>query len=266
MDSINIFGKEIPTYGLLGTLGVVLGIVYLLWSCRKDKKLLEDSIYIYIWACIAAMVGAKLLYLVIEAKNIVALMKMYPSQIVQIILAYLSGGFVFYGGLFGALLGVLLASRYFGLSFMKQLNIFAPIIPLVHGFGRIGCHLVGCCYGIEYSGFLHIIYENSTHAPNGIWLFPVQLVEASINFALFIVLAVMAAKKLGKGRLIYVYLLVYSVARFILEFFRGDGYRGRLLGVSTSQLISIAIWIYLLSVFVIGLRKNSDTCIHNTDN
>ena len=255
MDTVEIMGKKIPVYGILGAIGIVLGIIYLWIVCRKNKKSVEDSLYIFIWSCLFAMIGAKLLYLLLEFRNIVCLLQQYPDKTGEIIWGYISGGFVFYGGLFGAIVGVVISSKYFSLNPFEQLNLCVPIMPLVHGFGRIGCNLVGCCYGIEYEGPLSRVYEHSSFAPNGVGLFPVQLVESAFDFVLFFAFIILGTKKKHKESYLYIYLVSYSIERFILEFFRGDLYRGMLLGLSTSQWISMAILILVAVQIGAGKKK-----------
>ena len=250
MDYLYIFGRQIPVYGLMGLIGVSAGFFYIAFACKYRKKSIDDSIYIYVWACIFAMLGAKILYLIIESKNIVTLIADNSDKIKDIVIAYLTGGFVFYGGLFGAIIGTVIASKYFGKDIKEQLNILIPVMPLVHGFGRIGCYIVGCCYGMEYDGICAVNYVSSSYAPNGVELFPVQLAEAVIDFVIFGVLLVFLFLHKLEDKYIYIYLVSYSVARFVLEFFRGDTYRGKLLYFSTSQWISICIVMVVVAILL----------------
>ena len=85
---------------------------------------------------------------------------------------------------------------------------------------------------------------------NHVHRFPIQLVEAGFNLILFSVLLTLYKKERINGKLIYIYLLSYSVARFFFEFLRGDDYRGFLFGLSTSQIISILIIIFVGIIIV----------------
>ena len=86
------------------------------------------------------------------------------------------------------------------------------------------------------------VYHHAISAgANGVRRFPVQLVEMGLNFALFWLMFIWLRKGKHKGRLMQWYLLIYPVYRFILEFFRGDDYRGFIFGLSTSQFISLLI-------------------------
>ena len=114
------------------------------------------------------------------------------------------------------------------------------VAPLFHTFGRIGCFLGGCCYGIPCDfGFVYT--QNPIAMANGVRRFPVQLLEALFCFFLFLLLFSLFRRGRCKNRLLALYLGIYSVGRFFLEYLRGDDYRGFLWGLSTSQLISILL-------------------------
>ena len=165
-------------------------------------------------------------------------------------------GATFYGGLIGGAVCMLLIYFIGGKLLFKNTNehlqwfsTFANIagicIPLAHGFGRIGCALVGCCYGIPYDGPGAVVYTDSPAAPLNTPLFPVQAVEAAGEFVIAAVLTVyiVRCRKQGKTpRSLGLYLGLYAVLRFFLEFVRyDDRERGIFLGISTSQWISVAV-------------------------
>ena len=175
-------------------------------------------------------------------------------------LDFLFGGMVFYGGLIGFLIGMLIYSRQNRIEFFKLADFTAPFIPLVHAIGRVGCFFNGCCYGTEYHGFFAVNYPYSTVEPelSAVPRFPVQLVETGLNVLCFTVLIYMLIismrkgdkKKIEKdkksdkavsGRLLGIYLAYYIIVRFILEFFRADEIRGMIGVLSTSQVISILL-------------------------
>ena len=160
------------------------------------------------------------------------------------------GGFVFYGGLIGGIIGVFLYAKQFKISFQSLILILIPVVPLIHAIGRIGCLLAGCCYGMEYHGFGAITFEHSSLAPNGVPLFPMQIVESINNVIIFLILLVTYKKFLGTYKTVGLYLILYSIVRFILEFFRGDLIRGIYFSLSTSQWISIILFIVGTCIFL----------------
>lgn len=256
------FGKTVPAYAFFGIVGILLGLLYLLWQSHKRKQSFDDCVYIYIWSLLSAMLGAKLFYLLLELPHIIAYLNAGMKPL-PLLLTYLSGGFVFYGGLFGAFLGFFLSVRYFKLDFSKQLSSMLPVLPLIHAFGRIGCYFTGCCHGVQTNGCFYVIYTESSCAPNGVPLLPIQLIEAVINFLLFLLLHFLAQRKSPHVFLLDFYLLIYSTARFVLEFFRGDVVRGSLLWFSTSQWISLFLFAAaILHLLGRRLHKTEDTFIN----
>lgn len=172
--------------------------------------------------------------------------------------ANIFGGSVFYGGLIGGLIA--------GFIYIKKAKLPADIasdcaavsIPLFHGIARVGCFLGGCCYGVEWEH--GITFTRSLVEPaNGVPRVPIQLFEAGFNLLLFAALLILINKNVLKGKLMAVYLLIYAVGRFTLEFWRGDEYRGRLFGLSTSQIIAVLMFVGS-GVFLIvnGVKKRGE--------
>lgn len=246
---INIFGYNIATYGLIIFIGIFIGAIISIFYFTKFfniKK--EDVFYCILYAVIGVGIGAKLLYII---TNIPFLIENYQTlDLYNTFLQMLKGGFVFYGGLIGGILGVFIYSKQFKISFKELLLILLPVVPLIHSIGRIGCLCAGCCYGMEYHGFGAITFHDSLLAPNDVPLFPMQVLEAICNFIIFIVLLVTYKKFLGTYKTVGLYLVLYSIVRFTLEFFRGDLIRGIYFSLSTSQWISIVLFIIGIAIFV----------------
>lgn len=244
---INIFGYNIATYGLIIFIGIFIGAIISIFYFTKFfniKK--EDVFYCILYAVIGVGIGAKLLYII---TNIPFLIENYQTlDLYNTFLQMLKGGFVFYGGLIGGILGVFIYSKQFKISFKELLLILLPVVPLIHSIGRIGCLCAGCCYGMEYHGFGAIAFHDSLLAPNDVPLFPMQVVEAICNFIIFIVLLVTYKKFLGTYKTVGLYLVLYSIVRFTLEFFRGDLIRGIYFSLSTSQWISIVLFIIGIAI------------------
>lgn len=139
-----------------------------------------------------------------------------------------------------------------------------PCLPIAHGFGRIGCYLTGCCYGIPYNGILSVNYTCSLYVPHNLSLFPVQLLEACLNFILAIILITALLKKGCSIYYFYIYLISYASFRFLLEFLRYDYLeRGVSFCLSPSQIISLIIIIAILAWLIFKKyfnvrRKNFD--------
>lgn len=230
----------IPYYGLMVVLAILAAGVLGYLLTKRYNILFEDFIILFAYAGGFALLGAKILYLIVIADQIDWLRIMEPEYL-RILM---SGGFVFFGGLMGGIIALPLVKKIHKIDVLGIIKAIVPCIPLAHAIGRIGCHLTGCCYGVEYDGIFHIVYHNNLFAPNDIGLFPVQLTEAIINFILAVVLLIYISKKRPVTDTLYIYIIGYSAARFILEFFRGDvNERGIFLFLSTSQIISIILII-----------------------
>ncbi len=232
--NINILGFSVPGYSLAIIAGLVAANIAAAVTARRERLDGNDIILLEAYIVLGALIGAKLLYIAVSAREIDWSRITDRDYLTSIML----GGFVFYGGLFGALAAAALCLRIHRIP-AAYIGSLLYMFPLVHGFGRVGCFLAGCCYGMEYSGPLAVRFPAGSMAPAGVSLFPVQLLEAALLFALAAALAVLK-KRLSTGRLVVFYLAAYSAMRFCLEFLRADAARGVFFGLSTSQWISLA--------------------------
>ena len=233
--------------------GVLLAVSYLLglWLAMRRAKqwgldpnrVLDLGIYIII----AALVGAKLLLLVVDFDQ-------FGRSLEDLMSIARSGG-VFYGGL---ILAVVVAFWYIGrhrLPFWTTCDVFAPGIALGHVTGRLGCLTAGCCYGRPTDVPWAITFTNPLAAANvgtplGVALHPTQVYEAGAELLILGVL--LGAERRGRpfvGRTFWAYLFLYAISRFIVEMYRGDP-RGMLFGFSTSQFISLVLGPLSLAMLV----------------
>lgn len=208
-----------------------------------------DAELAYVYGVIGTFVGAKLLSLVSVLPEFIREIRYLFSDTDLFLQKYLYGGFVFYGGLYGALFAVWLYCRICRVSFSDIAGMLLPVFTLIHGFGRVGCFCMGCCYGIPCKQF-GIAFEVSEIAPNNIPLFPVQLVEAGIVFILFAILTYRVLYRRDGIKSLGIYLCTYAAARFLLEFLRGDDYRGFIGSLSLSQVISVGTLILGLLILM----------------
>lgn len=205
---------------------------------------MEDGVFFLMFVVLGVIVGSHLLYAITQYRLLPYLFQKAEFSLWFARAQYIFGGSVFYGGLLGGCL-----SGYLWLKILKHdvstyADLIAPIIPLFHGFARIGCFLAGCCYGIPCEwGFAA---EGNPMVPevNGIARFPIQLLEASLNFALagllFFLLRRGCKHSMLRGNLLKIYFILYGCIRFSDEFLRGDVHRGFWGIFSTSQWISLA--------------------------
>lgn len=242
---ITIYG-----YGLMIAIGIIAA--YLTGEYRAKKHGLEaDHVFNYvIWCVLGGFLGSKILYFITDMKNIIA----DPSRVLDI-----ADGWVVYGGIIGGIFAAMLYSKIKNLKFLAYFDLLIPSVALAQGFGRIGCFLAGCCYGMETDSSIGITFHDSHYAPNGVSLLPTQLISSGLDFLHFLVLIWFAKRKKADGQVGAMYLILYSIGRFVLEFFRGDLIRGSVGSLSTSQFISIFTVIAGIVLFVITGRKTSQS-------
>lgn len=159
-------------------------------------------------------------------------------------------GATFYGGLIGGAAAFIISWFVVGKllcksdepirRFLDIADIAAVCIPLAHGFGRVGCLFAGCCHGAETTAW----YGVNMYTEAG-WktVVPVQLFEAIFLFMLSGgIFALFKTGKNGKVALLSIYLIVYGIWRFFIEFARADD-RGATIvsALSPSQLIAIIL-------------------------
>lgn len=257
---IHIAGRDIGTYGLCAVAGLAAS-AFCLWLLRRRHGLsFEDIILLLLAAAAGMLCGGSLLYGITHAGDIAELLKSAGSRSVADTvkgIAACFGGMVFYGGFFGAVLSLRLLSPRIaaGVPFGKLLDLYALTVPLFHAFGRVGCFLGGCCFGVE-SRFGFITYGNPlSPALNGVRRFPVQLLESSFNVLIFLLLLTIYRSGKRCGKLLYLYMLIYPPIRFCLEFLRGDAVRGFLFGLSTSQWISAALFAFAVCVLLYKRKR-----------
>jgi phosphatidylglycerol:prolipoprotein diacylglycerol transferase len=236
--------------------GVLLAVAYLaalqLAVVRARRIGIDGSriMDLGIYLIIAALVGAKAMLIAVDFKYFMA----QPREMLSLVRA----GGVFYGGLIAALLVAVWLVRRYNLRLWTTADLFAPGIALGHVIGRFGCLMAGCCYGRPTTMPWGITFTNPEAAANvgtplGVPLHPTQLYDAGAELAILVLLLV--TERRGRpfaGRTFWLYVLLYGISRFIIEFFRGDD-RGIVLGVSTSQFVSL-IAVPLALVMLARLR------------
>lgn len=240
------FGRTLVTYyGLCIACGILAAGLLGVRLLKKEGLAVDTAICASGICGIGALLGAKLLYLAITIPQLDNDLLSKPSTWT----ALMQGGFVFYGGLIGAIISVPVAGHLLNIDSFRYLNVLSPCIPLGHAFGRIGCLLVGCCYGGPTNGTFSVTYTDSAIAPNGVPLLPIQLIESICCIFISAVLVFYSIKSNSKSGFA-LYCCLYAAFRFALEFFRYDNLeRGFFWTLSTSQ------WISLFIVIAVALYK-----------
>jgi phosphatidylglycerol:prolipoprotein diacylglycerol transferase len=248
-------GLTIYSYGVLLAGAYLLGLQFALRRARSRGLPPQRVMDLGIWIIVSALIGAKLLLLVVDFRGFTA----DPRQIFSLAR---SGG-VFYGGLIGGVGTALWYVHRHRMPLWTTTDVFAPGIALGHAVGRLGCLMAGCCFGRPTAVAWAITFHDPAAATNvgtplGVPLHPTQLYEAGSEA--LILLALLVSERRGQGfpgRTFWTYLLLYGLSRFVIEFYRGDS-RGMVFDtLSTSQFISIVL-VPLAIVMLVLLGRRLD--------
>ncbi|MCL1972916.1 MAG: prolipoprotein diacylglyceryl transferase [Endomicrobia bacterium] len=241
------FGNfTVYTYGLFVAVGFFTATLYVAKTVKSDI-ISQDNLYsLFLYTIVAAIVGARILYILTNLGEFAGA----PLDIFKI----WQGGLVYYGGFIVAVLYVIWYAKRKKIPLARLSDAIAPALGLGHFFGRLGCFFAGCCYGKECSLPWSVVFNNTdTLALRGVHLHPVQIYEALGNLMIFVILHFYNKKEHIAGKTFALYLIIYAVLRFSLEFFRGDFRGATFAGLSIAQLVSI---ILLAAGSIIILRAN----------
>lgn len=231
----------LPSYGVLFALGVTLAWI---WFARRARKLdmPDETIFnLTFYSLVGGIVGAKLLLVIVDWQDYVADPRLLLGTI-------RTAGVLVGGVVTGALVFVLYARRN-GLPLLRLADAVVAPLALAQALGRFGCFAAGCCYG-KVCDPSHPLAVQFTH-PSAIAaarfanqpLIATQLVEALSDLVLVAILTIAWRRRLRpEGTVLWLYVTLYSIVRFTIEFYRGDIDRGLYFdgALSTSQLFAIA--------------------------
>jgi phosphatidylglycerol:prolipoprotein diacylglycerol transferase len=244
---------SLPTYGLLVSIGVLAGLWISVRNSEKQGIDPEHAWNLGILVVFCGIVGAKILYIVNDWSTYAE----HPGEIFSF--STLQAGGVFSGGLIGAAIAAVWYIRKHHMPSLATWDAFAPGLALGHAIGRVGCFAAGCCYGKPTDHFWGVTFTNPlaniwTGTPLGHALEPTQLFESAVELANFFILMWLLKHKKFDGQVLGAYLFLYGVARFFLEFLRGDPGRGSVFGGVMSGTQLIAIGLVITGGFIWWLR------------
>jgi len=269
-DIFSIGPVTIHGYGLMIAIGVLVAIFVA--DKRSEKRGVKGD-FVYTLTLLTVVLGflsAKVLFIITYLKDFLA----DPIYFIQ------GSGFVVFGGIIGGLATIWAYCKINKMKFVDVFDLIVPSVALAQGFGRIGCLLAGCCYGRETDSFIGIVFKNSDFAPNNVKLMPTQIMMSIGDFIIAGILfwlvsrvekKIMKEQKLDKipfgcgGRIGLAYLVLYSIGRFAIEFFRND-YRGTVGILSTSQFIAINVAVICAFIYYLGFgRKKGEVSVEKSE-
>lgn len=225
----------------IAVLAAIYGISRLFEREGYAKDMVLDMVIIMV---IAGIIGARIGYIITyEWEAFIQ----NPGSVLS-----LSGGgiagLVWYGGLIGGLIPFIIYMRKKELPFWKIADIFAPFLALGYAIVRIGCFLNGCCYGRVTDSMLGVVFPYV----DALARHPTQLYSSALNLILFIILIKLYPRRKFSGQVFILYIIGYSIYRFIVEFFRDNliMYGAISLGqVYTLGLLAVGLILYFWKKF-----------------
>ncbi|MSR65418.1 MAG: prolipoprotein diacylglyceryl transferase [Verrucomicrobiae bacterium] len=240
-------------YGVLVAAGFLAGIWTASIHGRSVGIKTEVMMDLGIWMIVAGIVGARIFYVIGNWEE-------FSTNLTEIVRVD-HGGLVFYGGFILSTLTAIWFVRRNHLNFWQLVDACAPSLALGHAFGRIGCFMHGCCFGKVCSLSWAVRFPRTfdDHGrllpPYGLPVHPTQIYESIGNLLIFAGLWVFYSKRKFDGQVFWLYVVVYALFRFSIEFFRGD-YTEYFLGnrLAPGQMVAV-IMVAVAAVFLWRLPR-----------
>ncbi len=181
------------------------------------------------YALVAAVIGSRLLYVIIHLSE-------FTSDPLQIIMIQ-KGGLVYFGGVIAAVLVIGFYLHAKGIPVLDGFDLLIPSVALGHAIGRVGCLLNGCCFGkvtdvpwavtfpsTSPAYYLHVFVTGrlGSDALCSLPVHPTQLYEVLGELFIFAILLLLYKRRSFVGQCFFMYLFLYSLLRFCIEYYRGD--------------------------------------------
>jgi phosphatidylglycerol:prolipoprotein diacylglycerol transferase len=242
---------SVPTYGVLVALGFLAGLAIALRLGKRSGLPSEPLTNLAIYCALGGILGAKLFMFLFDWQ----FYWQNPGEIFT--MSTLQAAGVFHGGFIVALIVAVLYIRQLHLPPGQTMDCFAPGIALGHAIGRLGCFAAGCCWGRECSLPWGVRFHTDEAAPVplNVPLHPAQLYESAANFLIFVFLYRRFQHRHHAGQIFALYLVLYSIARFIVEFFRYHE-QSLIAGLSLTQWIAVGL-LALGSAILVRARQTA---------
>ena len=246
VDLFSIGKFTVHTYGVMIAIGVILCVLMGYYRAKRMEMKAESVLDMAILCVVMGFLGAKVFFVILSWKQFLT----DPLSVLG------SSGFVVYGGIIFGVVSALIYCKIKGIRFFEYFDLLAPSVSLAQAFGRLGCFFAGCCYGKETSLPIGIVFPEGCFAPAGVPLLPTQLFSSAGDFVIAFLLIRMSGKMRHTGDVGALYLMLYGIGRFCVEFLRTNE-QGGLLELTTAQLISIIFIVASIGLFIRN-KKVSD--------
>lgn len=247
--AFSIFGLPIRWYGILISIGMIIGIFLAGYSCRKKNLNYDSMMDMVLIALPLAILGARLYYVLFNIGEYIK----NPADIFNI----RQGGLAIHGGVIFALAGAYIYARKKGLNFIKYADAAAPSIIIGQAIGRWGNFFNQEAHGgpvsYEFISKFPKFIQNGMFI-DGAYYHPTFLYESLWNLVVFVVLLLILNKSRRDGSTFFAYVGLYSIGRFIIEGLRTDSL---MIGpLRVAQLVSLSgVFIWLIYIYLVYFRK-----------
>lgn len=255
---------HVPAYGVMAVIGYFVGMHFVNREAMRHliKPIIIQSLSM--WIIVGMLVGARIWYVWENwyqfAPDAISIFKLWE------------GGMVFYGGFIGGFAGGMLFIKIAKLPVSKVMDIIAPGIAIAISIGRIGCFLNGCCYGKVTGSFIGVCFPSrwlppvyvdhlqrgliSGEVKQSLPVIPTQLISALSLFVIFLILWKIRKKRVFNGFIFTVFLGLYGLQRFLIDFLRYYSENALILKfVTLSQALSIILILISATVLLIAYKK-----------
>ena len=212
-------------YALFLILSIIIGMIYIYKNIKKETNN-KQIIYFFLMYISFAIICGKMYTVLAYGKDNI-----------------LTAGLSSYGGLFGVVVAGVIFEKIISTS-NKIIKYTILSLPLVYGISKIGCAIVGCCGGIPYTGILKIKYIYGLN----IWQFPIQIIESLV----FLIIFFICEKLKNNKNISHIVLILVSITKFILDFFRYDHIN---ILITKNQIFSIIILIITIILYLLKKAK-----------
>jgi phosphatidylglycerol:prolipoprotein diacylglycerol transferase len=232
-------------YGIIVAGSMALGAWVASREARRKGMSTEVFYDALVWCIAGGLIGARLFHVIDHWPH------EYAADPIRALYIW-EGGLAIWGGVIGGLVALILFARRRGLSLGRLADIAVPGLVLAQATGRLACIITGDAMGPPTDGPFGIAYRNpGAMVPQlGVFYTPMPVYELIANLAIFAVIWGLRRRPAPDGRLFLIYLVLYSIMRFLLAY--ASSYQVIAFGLTQSQIVALAA---LSAAVVLGIRS-----------
>ena len=238
-EALQIGPLSLHTYGVMVALAILSGVSLSEYLWRRQGGEPGKVVDLSFMVVLSGLIGARVVFVLVN-------LDYYLGNPMEIFMIW-KGGLVFFGALVGGILGLIAAVRLYEVPFWVTMDAVAPGLALGHMLGRIGCFSAGCCFGEPTTVWWAVTFTDPRCLATDVLNTPVHPTQLYSAFGLLLLALFLVWKHSRKsfdGQILALYMGIYSVFRFVVEFFRSD-YRGGVevsgIFLSTSQILALVL-------------------------